>query len=86
MLKWIYYIYEVRKMADITYEIVEKIGVISESARGWTKELNMVSWNGAAAKFDIREWAPEHEKMGKGVTFTKEEIAALRTLLDEMKL
>lgn len=73
-------------MADITYEIVEKIGVISESARGWTKELNMVSWNGAAAKFDIREWAPEHEKMGKGVTFTKEEIAALRTLLDEMKL
>lgn len=73
-------------MADITYEIVEKIGVISESARGWTKELNMVSWNGAAAKFDIREWAPDHEKMGKGVTFTKEEIGALRTLLDEMKL
>lgn len=73
-------------MADITYEIVEKIGVISESARGWTKELNMVSWNGAAAKFDIREWAPDHEKMGKGVTFTKEEIAALRNLLDEMKL
>ncbi len=73
-------------MADITYEIVEKIGVISESARGWTKELNMVSWNGAAAKFDIREWAPDHEKMGKGVTFTKEEIAALRTLHDEMKL
>ena len=68
-------------MADITFEIVEHIGVLSENAKGWTKELNKVSWNGAAAKYDIREWAPEHEKMGKGVTLTEEEARKLKELL-----
>ena len=68
-------------MADITFEIVEHIGVLSENAKGWTKELNKVSWNGAAAKYDIREWAPEHEKMGKGVTLTEEEAKKLKELL-----
>lgn len=68
-------------MADITFEIVEEIGVLSENARGWRKELNLVSWNGAAAKYDIREWAPEHEKMGKGVTLTAEEVTKLKELL-----
>ena len=68
-------------MADITFEIVEHIGVLSENAKGWTKELNKVSWNGAAAKYDIREWAPEHEKMGKGVTLTEEEVKKLKELL-----
>ena len=68
-------------MADITFEIVEEIGVLSENARGWRKELNLVSWNGAAAKYDIREWAPEHEKMGKGVTLTADELEKLKELL-----
>ena len=68
-------------MADIKYEIKETVGTISESARGWTKELNMISWNGAAAKFDIRDWAPEHEKMGKGITLSQEEAEALYELL-----
>lgn len=68
-------------MADIKYEIVEEIGVLSENARGWRKELNMVSWNGAAPKYDLRDWAPEHEKMGKGVTFTAEEAQKLKELL-----
>ena len=71
----------IRTMADITFEIVEHIGVLSENAKGWTKELNKVSWNGAAAKYDIREWAPEHEKMGKGVTLTEEEARKLKELL-----
>ncbi|MEE0397068.1 MAG: YdbC family protein [Lachnospiraceae bacterium] len=68
-------------MADVKYEIVEQIGVISESAKGWTKELNKISWNGGEAKYDIRDWAPEHEKMGKGVTLTSDEAKKLLELL-----
>lgn len=70
-------------MADFKFEIVEKVGVISEKASGWAKELNFVSWNGAAPKFDIREWAPNHEKMGKGVTLTLEELKTLKELIDK---
>lgn len=68
-------------MAEIRFEIVRHIGVLSESASGWTKELNVVSWNGGAPKLDIRDWAPDHEKMGKGITMTAEEAEALRELL-----
>lgn len=68
-------------MADIKYEIVEELGVLSEGSRGWRKELNLVSWNGAAPKYDLRDWAPEHEKMGKGITLTREEAKALAALL-----
>lgn len=68
-------------MADIKYEITKELGVLSESAKGWTKELNMVSWNDREPKFDLREWAPEHEKMGKGVTLTEDEAKALFELL-----
>lgn len=66
---------------DFIYDIVEEIGVLSENAKGWRKELNLISWNGATPKYDIREWAPEHEKMGKGVTLTKEELEALKKLI-----
>lgn len=66
---------------DLRYDIVEEIGVLSENAKGWRKELNLISWNGATPKYDIREWAPEHEKMGKGVTLTKEELEALKKLI-----
>ena len=66
---------------DFRYDIVEEIGVLSENAKGWRKELNFISWNGATPKYDIREWAPEHEKMGKGVTLTKEELEALKKLI-----
>ena len=68
-------------MADITFEIVEELGVLSTFAKGWTKELNLVSWNGRPPKYDIREWSPDHEKMGKGLTFSEEEMAALAKLL-----
>ncbi len=70
-------------MADFKYEIIEEIGVLSENAKGWRKELNLISWNGGAPKYDIREWAPEHEKMGKGVTLTEEELSALKNLLNK---
>ena len=67
-------------MADIKFEIKKEIGVLSENAKGWRKELNLISWNDAAPKYDIRDWAPEHEKMGKGVTLTKEEAEELLKL------
>ena len=72
---------EVYIMAEFQFEIVEHIGVLSESPKGWTKELNKISWNGGAPKYDIRDWAPEHEKMGKGVTLSEEELANLKKLL-----
>ena len=71
-------------MADFKYEIVEELGVISESSKGWTKELNLISWNGAQPKYDIRDWAPEHQKMGKGITLTKEEALQLAELLNNI--
>lgn len=69
-------------MADIKYDIVEELAVLSENAKGWRKEVNLISWNGAKPKYDIREWAPEHEKMGKGTTLTEEEMLALKNMLD----
>ncbi len=71
-------------MADIKYEIKEELGVISESLKGWRKELNLVSWNGGEPKYDIRDWAPGHEKMGKGITLTKEEVQKLYKLLSQV--
>lgn len=68
-------------MADIQYEIVEELGVLSESSKGWRKELNKVSWNGREPKYDLREWAPGHEKMGKGITLTDDEVKVLVELL-----
>ncbi|OJG78353.1 hypothetical protein RV10_GL001587 [Enterococcus pallens] len=57
---------------------------MSENAKGWRKELNLVSWNGRPPKFDLRDWSPEHEKMGKGVTLTNEEFEALQKIIKEM--
>ncbi len=73
-------------MAEVKYSIVEKIGEISMSPKGWTKELNLVSWNEREPKYDLREWAPEHEKMAKGITLTKEELIRLRDLLLSLNL
>ncbi|HCL4436891.1 hypothetical protein EXM36_01280 [Clostridium botulinum] len=73
-------------MADIKFEIKDKLGVISESSKGWTKELNLISWNGKQAKYDLRDWSPEHEKMGKGITLSAEELKSLKEILNNMDL
>ena len=72
-------------MPEITYDIVEKIGVISTNEKGWSKELNLVSWNGRDPKFDLRDWNETHDKMGKGVTFTRDEMESLRDILNNYK-
>ena len=73
-------------MAEIKYEVVKEIVILSESNKGWTKELNMISWNGREAKLDIRDWSPNKEKMGKGITLSKEEAKRLRDALNELDL
>ncbi len=69
---------------EFSFEIVEEIAVLSENPKGWRKEFNLVSWNGRPPKFDIRDWAPDHEKMGKGVTLSNEEFAALKAAIEKM--
>lgn len=68
-------------MSDLKFEILEHIAVLGQSSRGWTKELNVVSWNDRPGKYDIREWSPDHSRMGKGVTLNEEEMQALREAL-----
>ena len=67
-------------MSEITFEIIKKIGVLSKTASGWAKELNLISWNERDPKYDIREWSPDGEKMGKGVTLSKQELVAVKEL------
>jgi hypothetical protein len=73
-------------VADFSYEVTEKIAVLSESSKGWTKELNLISWNGRDPKYDIREWSPDGSKMGKGITLSDEEVAVLKKALDSRNL
>ncbi|MCR4925486.1 MAG: hypothetical protein K5917_04265 [Clostridiales bacterium] len=70
-------------MAEIKYEITDELGILSENQKGWTKELNLVSWNDNKPKFDLREWAPDRSRMAKGITLNFEEAKALRDLLDK---
>lgn len=68
---------------ELKFEIINSIGSISEQPSGWKKELNRISWNGSEPKYDIREWAPNHCKMGKGITMTEEELRSLKLIIDE---
>jgi hypothetical protein len=73
-------------MSDIKYEIIKTIGVVSKAGSGWSKELNLVSWNDREPKYDLRDWSPDHQKMGKGVTLSVEELIALKNLLSSLEL
>jgi hypothetical protein len=72
-------------MSEIKYEVINKIGVLSKSASGWAKELNLISWNDRDAKYDIRDWSADGGKMGKGVTLSREELLALKELLNNIE-
>ena len=73
-------------MAEIKYDIEKEVGIISESAKGWRKELDLISWNGKEAKYDLRDWSLEHEKMGKGITLSLEELKALKVILNDLDI
>lgn len=67
---------------EFKFEIINEIGVVSQSKKGWQKELNRVSWNGNDPKYDLRDWGEKHEKMGKGITLTEEELRELKKIID----
>ncbi len=71
-------------MPEIKYEITEHLGVISETARGWTREVNMISWNGREPKIDVRDWSADHSKMSKGLTFTLDEVKELTKIVEKL--
>ena len=73
-------------MAEFKYEITERIAVLSQAPNGWERQLNMVSWNEREPKYDIRDWSPDGSKMSKGISMTRDELAALKGILDEMEL
>lgn len=70
-------------MAEIKYEIVKHLGVLSTNAKDWTKEINLVSWNDRAAKYDIRDWSPDHESMSKGITLSEDEMDELLDIMQQ---
>jgi hypothetical protein len=70
-------------MPEFKYEITQELGILSESKSGWTRELNLISWNGAEPKFDIRDWSPDHEKMGKGISLNADEVDKLKKILEK---
>jgi len=72
-------------MNEIKFEILKNIGVLSTSAGGWSKELNLISWNDREPKYDLRDWSADHSKMGKGITLSAEELQALKELLKGMQ-
>ena len=73
-------------MAEIKYEVVQRIAVLSQRPRGWERQLNMVSWNGNPPKYDIRDWSPDGSRMAKGISLTEEELKTLKGILDDMEL
>jgi len=73
-------------MAEFKFEVTAKYGILSESSKGWSKELRSISWNDKEAKYDLREWSQDDEKMGKGITLSKEELKALKMILEGMEL
>ncbi len=70
-------------MREIQYEIVKEIAVLSTGDSGYTKEINLISWNGKEPKYDIRSFSPNREKCGKGITLNADEAAALLKVLQK---
>lgn len=72
-------------MAAFKYEIIETIAILSEGNKGWKKELNLISWNDREPKYDIRDWSEDHEKMGKGVTLSREDLERLKQAIEGLQ-
>ena len=62
-------------MAEIKYEVVQRIAVLSQRPRGWERQLNLISWNDGEPKYDIRDWSPDGTRMGKGISLSHDEMA-----------
>ena len=71
------------KKDELQFEIINHIGTLSTSPSGWLTEFNRVSWNGKEPKYDLRAWAPDHTKMGKGISLSEEDLIALHEILQK---
>ena len=76
----------VERNNEIKFEIIEHLGVLDKYPTGWSKEVNLVSWNGAPPKVDIRDWDESHERMSKGITLHVPEAQKLRDVLNDRTL
>ena len=68
---------QAQKEQEITFEVMEQLTVLSVNDKGWSKEVNVISWNGGEPKCDIRSWSPDHTKMSKGTTLSEQEFSNL---------
>jgi hypothetical protein len=73
-------------MSNISFTIKKQLGAIGEGTKGWSKQLNLISWNGREPKYDIRDWDSTMDKMGKGVTLTLDELKALKDVLNSIDI
>lgn len=71
---------------DFSFSIEKNVGTVAEGKGGWNLELNLVSWGGRPAKYDLRSWSPDHQKMGKGLTFSADELKGLKDLLNNVDI
>jgi len=65
----------------VQFEIVRRCGAIGKEKNGWIRELNVVSWNGADPKYDVRSWNEDHSRMTRGITLSYEEAVCLAAVL-----
>ena len=76
-----------RRADEVSFELMEHIGVIGNKDNGWTKEVNIVAWNGGSSKVDVRDWDPKHERMSRGITLFEDEAEKLaRALADRYNI
>lgn len=74
-------------MPELKFDVVKELGVISENPKnGWTRELNLVSWNDREPKYELRDWSADKTHMNKGFAMTAEEAKTLRDILNKIDL
>jgi len=72
-----------RRNGEIDFKVIENLGVLETYQTGWTKEVNIIAWNGGPPKIDIRDWDPDHERMSRGITLHPNEARNLVEALNE---
>ena len=71
---------------EFKYEIKKHFGTVSTSEDGkYATEVNLISYNDAPAKVDVRTWNKETGKMFKGITLTTDEAKTLGQILIGIK-
>ena len=73
-------------MAEIKYEVVQRVAVLSQRPRGWERQPNLTSWTAGGPKYDTPHWSPDGTRMGKGISLSHDELAILKGILEDMEL